>query len=119
VFILQEVNVMNDDLDSTTYDVREVEIDPRFKDGFKDLLFVVISAVTINGIAVYLCYALGSDLEKLTFVMGYPSWFFSATVVLLIGVIYFTVWLLKFYKTPSLKARADNRSLKAEEEKDE
>jgi hypothetical protein len=110
---------MSDDLDSTTYDVKEVAIDPRFSDGFKDLLFVVISAVTMNGIAIYLCYALGSDLEKLTFTMGYPSWFFWATAVLLCGVVYFTIWLVKFYKTPSLKARADNRSLTAEEEKDE
>jgi hypothetical protein len=110
---------MNDDLDSTTYDVKEVGIDPRFADGFKDLLFVVISAVTLNGFAIYLSYALGSDLEKLTFTLGYPSWFFWASVVLVCGVIYFTVWFVKFYKTPSLKARADNRSLKAEEEKDE
>jgi hypothetical protein len=119
MFTFQEVNEMNDDLDSTTYNVREIEIDPRFKDGFKDLLFVVISAITFNGIAIYICYALGSDLEKLTFILGYPSWFFWATVILLVGVVYFTVWFLKFFKTPSLKARADNRSLTAEEEKDE
>jgi hypothetical protein len=107
---------MSDDLDSTTYDVKEVGIDPRFADGFKDLLFVVISAIVINGFAIYLCYALGSDLEKLTFTFGYPSWFFWATMVLLGGVIYFTVWFVKFFKTPSLKARADNRSLTEEEE---
>jgi uncharacterized membrane protein YhdT len=70
------------DLDSRNYDIRDIEIDPRFKIAYKEMLLTLGVWFLFMVVSLVVAYTLGKGpVDQYTYVLGMPAWWFGAVVV--------------------------------------
>ena len=100
------------DLSSRDYDVKSIgEIDGRFVDCKKEAWITQICCVCTTCLGTFLAYLLSPSTENAisnTYLFGYPTWVMVPTLLFFAQSIFFIIMGLKFFKRPSLEARAEN-----------
>ncbi len=82
--------------------------DKRFLIAKKDAIFAQILCFTAILLEMGLAYALcPKDLSKMTYLLGFPTWFTVATGVAVLAFIVALVYTTKFSKSFSLDARGN------------
>ena len=101
-----------EDLTTRDYDVNDIgQEDGRFTDCKKEALIVQITCFCVTVLGVILAYVLSPSLEEATsatYILGYPTWALVPAMLFIAESIFFVVMGLKFFKRPSLEARAEN-----------
>ena len=94
------------------YDVNKLKnlSDARFERTTKEAIFAMGLYVVMITLATLLCYMLcPKDVSQMTYVMGFPVWFFAAAVIELIAFVIAMVFNQKFSKEFSLDAKSDDK----------
>lgn len=105
------------DLDSRNYDIRDIEIDPRFKIAHKEMLLTFSVWTLFMIVTLLVGYTLGKGpVDQYKYILGLPAWWFGVIMVSVVFagiVIYVSQFVFQDVELADEPASAAKPSAKA------
>ncbi|MEA4965562.1 MAG: DUF997 family protein [Oscillospiraceae bacterium] len=101
------------DPQSRDYDVKDVDIDPRFQVCRREFLFCCVIFVVFAAAMLFCVFVIGGgDPSNYIYILGIPQWYFAIVVVCVLTAVAVSILLDKCFRHMSLEADGELEATK-------